>query len=176
MTSKEPIMIASVLARLWMALLIMLSLGFAAQSANPPQPSPQAIALAKELIFLKGGQQMFGPVVPGVIESTKDVFLPTNPNLSKPLGEVSAQLKSEYASKSDELMNEVAKVYATHFTEQELKEIVAFYKTALGKKLLNEDPIAIEAGFTRAKEWANDFSNQVMTKMRAEMKKKGYDL
>jgi hypothetical protein len=176
MTSKEPIMIASVLARLWMALLIVLSLGFAAQSANPPQPSPQAIALAKELIFLKGGQQMFGPVVPGVIESTKDVFLPTNPNLSKPLGEVSAQLKSEYAGKSDELMNEVAKVYATHFTEQELKEIVAFYKTALGKKLLNEDPIAIEAGFTRAKEWANDFSNQVMTKMRAEMKKKGYDL
>jgi hypothetical protein len=169
-------MIASVLARLWMALLIVLGLGFAAQSANPPQPSPQAIALAKELIFLKGGQQMFGPVVPGVIESTKDVFLPTNPNLSKPLGEVSAQLKSEYASKSDELMNEVAKVYATHFTEQELKEIVAFYKTALGKKLLNEDPIAIEAGFTRAKEWANDFSNQVMTKMRAEMKKKGYDL
>ena len=79
-------MIASVLARLWMALLIVLSLGFAAQSANPPQPSPQAIALAKELIFLKGGQQMFGPVVPGVIESTKDVFLPTNPNLSKPLG------------------------------------------------------------------------------------------
>jgi len=176
MTSKEPIMIASVLARLWTALLIVLSLGFAAQSANTPQPSPQAIALAKELIFLKGGQQMFGPVVPGVIESTKDVFLPTNPNLSKPLGEVSAQLKSEYASKSDELMNEVAKVYATHFTEQELKEIVAFYKTALGKKLLNEDPIAIEAGFTRAKEWANDFSNQVMTKMRAEMKKKGYDL
>jgi hypothetical protein len=176
MTSKEPIMIASVLARLWMALLIVLSLGFAAQSANPPQPSPQAIALAKELIFLKGGQQMFGPVVPGVIESTKDVFLPTNPNLSKPLAEVSAQLKSEYASKSDELMNEVAKVYATHFTEQELKEIVAFYKTALGKKLLNEDPIAIEAGFTRAKEWANDFSNQVINKMRAEMKKKGYDL
>jgi uncharacterized protein len=169
-------MIASVLARLWMALLIVLSFGFAAQSANPPQPSPQAIALAKELILLKGGQQMFGPVVPGVIESTKDVFLPTNPNLSKPLGEVSAQLKSEYASKSDELMNEVAKVYATHFTEQELKEIVAFYKTALGKKLLTEDPIAIEAGFTRAKEWANDFSNQVMTKMRAEMKKKGHDL
>jgi uncharacterized protein len=167
-------MIASVLARLWMALLVVLSLACAAQSANPP--SPQAVALAKELILLKGGQQMFGAVVPGVIESTKDVFLPTNPNLSKPLGDVSAQLKSEFASKSDELMNEVAKVYATHFTEQELKEAVAFYKTALGKKLLAEEPVAIEAGFTRAKEWANDFSGQVMTRMRAEMKKKGYDL
>jgi uncharacterized protein len=167
-------MTVSVLARLWVALLLVLSLGVAAQSANPP--SPQAIALAKELIVLKGGHQMFDAVVPGVIEQTKDVFLPTNPNLNKELVEVTGKLKLEYANKSDELFNEVAKVYATHFTEQELKEIVAFYKTPLGKKMLAEDPVAIQEGLVRAKDWANDFSNQVLGKMRAEMKKKGHDL
>jgi hypothetical protein len=167
-------MTVSVLARLWVALLLVLSLGVAAQSANPP--SPQAIALAKELIVLKGGHQMFDAVVPGVIEQAKDVFLPTNPNLNKELVEVTGKLKLEYANKSDELFNEVAKVYATHFTEQELKEIVAFYKTPLGKKMLAEDPVAIQEGLARAKDWANDFSNQVLGKMRAEMKKKGHDL
>ena len=167
-------MTVSVLARLWVALLLVLSLGVAAQSANPP--SPQAIALAKELIILKGGHQMFDAVVPGVIEQAKDVFLPTNPNLNKELVEVTGKLKLEYANKPDELLNEVAKVYAMHFTEQELKEIVAFYKTPLGKKMLAEDPVAIQEGLTRAKDWANDFSNVVLGKMRAEMKKKGHDL
>jgi hypothetical protein len=167
-------MTVSVLARLWVALLLMLSLGVAAQSANPP--SPQAIALAKELIVLKGGHQMFDAVVPGVIDQAKDVFLPTNPNLNKELVEVTGKLKLEYANKPDELLNEVAKVYAMHFTEQELKEIVAFYKTPLGKKMLAEDPIAIQEGLARAKDWANDFSSQVLGKMRAEMKKKGHDL
>jgi hypothetical protein len=167
-------MTVSVLARLWVALLLVLSLGVAAQSANPP--SPQAIALAKELIVLKGGHQMFDQVVPGVIEQAKDVFLPTNPNLNKELIEVTGKLKLEYANKSDELFNEVAKVYAMHFTEQELKEIVAFYKTPLGKKMLAEDPVAIQEGLARAKDWANDFSGQVLGKMRAEMKKKGHDL
>jgi len=167
-------MTVSVLARLWVALLLVLSLGVAAQSANPP--SPQAIALAKELIVLKGGHQMFDAVVPGVIEQAKDVFLPTNPNLNKELVEVTGKLKLEYANKPDELLNEVAKVYAMHFTEQELKEIVAFYKTPLGKKMLAEDPVAIQEGLTRAKDWANDFSNVVLGKMRAEMKKKGHDL
>jgi uncharacterized protein len=167
-------MTVSVLARLWVALLLVLSLGVAAQSANPP--SPQAIALAKELIVLKGGHQMFDAVVPGVIDQAKDVFLPTNPNLNKELVEVTGKLKLEYANKSDELFNEVAKVYATHFTEQELKEIVAFYKTPLGKKMLTEDPVAIQEGLARAKDWANDFSTQVLGKMRAEMKKKGHDL
>ena len=167
-------MTVSVLARLWVALLLVLSLGVAAQSANPP--SPQAIALAKELIVLKVGHQMFDAVVPGVIEQAKDVFLPTNPNLNKELIEVTGKLKLEYANKSDELFNEVAKVYAMHFTEQELKEIVAFYKTPLGKKMLAEDPVAIQEGLARAKDWANDFSGQVLGKMRAEMKKKGHDL
>lgn len=167
-------MIVSVLARLWVALLLVLGLGVAAQSANPP--SPQAIALAKELIVLKGAHQMFDAVVPGVIEQAKDVFLPTNPNLNKELVEVTGKLKLEYANKPDELFNEVAKVYASHFTEQELKEIVAFYKTPLGKKMLAEDPVAIQEGLARAKDWANDFSNQVLGKMRAEMKKKGHDL
>jgi uncharacterized protein len=172
-------MIATVLARPLVALLVMLGLGLSLASGQPakgPQPSPQAVALAKELIVLKGGNQMFGAVVPGVVESAKDLFLPTNPNLSKDLTEVSGKLKQEYTGKSDELMNEVAKAYARHFTEQELKEAVAFYKTPLGKKLLAEEPVAIEAGFTRAKEWANDFSTQVVARVRAEMKKKGHDL
>jgi hypothetical protein len=83
---------------------------------------------------------------------------------------------TEYNGKTDELLNEVAKAYATRFSEQELKEIVAFYKTALGKKMLTEEPLALEDGFGRAKDWAGAFSQQVVTRMRAEMKKKGYDL
>jgi uncharacterized protein len=172
-------MIATVLARPFAALLVVLSLGLSAASGQPAkspqpsgQPSPQAVALAKELIVLKGGNQMFGSVVPGVVDSAKDLFLPTNPNLSKDLTEVTVKLKQEYTSKS----NEVAKAYAKHFTEQELKDAVAFYKTPLGKKLLAEEPVAIESGLTRAREWSGEFSNQVVARVRAEMKKKGHDL
>ena len=45
--------------------------------------------------------------------------------------------------------------------EQELKELLAFYKTALGKKLLVEEPIAIDDGIRRAREWADAFSDQI---------------
>jgi hypothetical protein len=178
MTPEEPIMIARFVARFALALLIAGGFGLAAQRADAQgaQPSPNSIALAKELIILKGGHKMFDAIVPGTVESAKNLFLPTNPNLNKPLTEVSTQLKTEYAGKTDELLNEVAKSYATRFPEQELKEIVAFYKTALGKKMLTEEPAAIEDGFGRAKDWAGTFSQTVVSRMRAEMKKKGYDL
>jgi len=171
-------MIALNLSRFAFVLLLMLGASFAADraQAQAAQPSANSIALAKELVVLKGGHQMFGAIVPGVIESAKNVFLPTNPNLNKELTEVAAKLRQEYSGKTDELLNEVGKSYAQRFSDQELKEIIAFYKTALGKKMLIQEPAAIEAGFARAKVWANDFSGQVIERMRAEMKKKGHDL
>ena len=61
-------------------------------------------------------------------------------------------------------------------TEQELRELLAFYKTNLGRKVLSDESSAVEDGFKRAQEWTSEFSDQVLTKMRVEMRKKGHDL
>jgi hypothetical protein len=139
-------------------------------------PSPGALAAAKELMTLKGAGAMFDPLIPGVIESAKNQFLPTNPNLADPLTEVANQLHKEYEPKRAELVDLVAKIYAQHFTEQELKDIVAFYKTPVGKKMLTQEPIAINQSLGAAQEWANQFSDAVLQRFRAEMAKKGYKL
>ena len=114
--------------------------------------------------------------IPGVIESTKNSFLPTNPNLSRELNEVAAQLRKEYEAKKAELVYEVAIVYAKHFTEQELKELVAFYKSPLGQKMLKEEPVALDESFKRAQDWSIEFSDAVMGRFRTEMKKQGHQL
>src|SRR5262245_52147853 len=70
------------LVRLAAAVLACQLIGGAALAQ---QPTPAALAAAKELIALKGGNQMFDPVVTGVIEQTKAALLQTNPQLSKEL-------------------------------------------------------------------------------------------
>jgi hypothetical protein len=139
-------------------------------------PSPAAFAAAKELVALKGGAAMFDPLIPGVVESVKNNFIPTNPNLVGPLNEVAAALRKEYDPKRAEILDMVAKTYAEHFTEQELKEIVAFYKTPTGKKMLAQEPVAIDQSLKAAQDWANQFSDVVLQRFRTEMQKKGYKL
>jgi hypothetical protein len=141
-----------------------------------PNPSPASIALARELLELKGGRQMFDGMIMGTIESAKNAFIPNNPMLTKPLNEVATQLRTEYEPKKSEVFNEVARAYARYFTEQDMKELVAFYKTTLGKKVLAHESAAVEDGFKRAQDWSNQFSDQVLAKFRAEMKKRGHDL
>jgi hypothetical protein len=153
-----------------------LALSGAANAQAPAVPTAAAIATAKELVSLKGGASMFDPLVPGVIESAKNSLVPTNPQLQQQLNEVAMQLRKEYDPKRAEILNEVAKVYAQRFTEVELKEIVAFYRTPIGKKMLTEEPLALDQSLKMAQAWATRFSDEVLERFRAEMKKKGYNL
>ena len=70
----------------------------------------------------------------------------------------------------------MALLYATHFTEPELKAILVFYQSPVGKKLLVEQPTVVDASMRFAQDWANKLSDQVIAKMREELKKRGHNL
>ena len=139
-------------------------------------PSASAVATARELVETKGGAAMFDPVIVSVVEQTKAALLQTNPQLSKDLNDVAAQLRTEFTPKRDELMAQAAKLYADRFSEQELKEMLTFYKSALGKKMVNVEPQVLDETFNYVQQWGARVSEDVMNRFRAEMKKKGHNL
>jgi hypothetical protein len=169
-------MIAKFFARLALAAILVSAASAALSPASAQEPSANAVAMAREIIVLKGGNVLFERVVPGVIENTKNSFIPTNPQLGKPLNEVAEILHKEFDPKRAEIVTEVARIFAQRFTEQELKDIVTFYRSPAGKKLAVEEPNTIELSMKRTQGWADDLSTKVMSRFRAEMKKKGHDL
>jgi hypothetical protein len=144
--------------------------------AHAQQPSTAAVANAREIITLKGAAGVYEVIVPGVVEQVKNLFLQRNPNLAKDLSEVAAKLRQDYAPRRSEVLEEVAKLYASRFTEQELRDAVAFYKTPLGKKLIEEEPKVLDQSMQVAQNWGDRLSEQVIAGMRNEMKKRGHDL
>lgn len=162
----------------WPARVLALAFVLAASfgSAHAQQPSATALTTAKELITVKGAAAIFNPLVPGVIEQAKSILLQTNPMLSKPLNEVAAKLRADYAPRGVEVINETAKLYASRFTEQELKDALEFYKSPLGRKLLAEEPKILDESMRNAQTWANKLSEEIIGKIRAEMKKRGHEI
>ena len=144
--------------------------------ADAQQPSANAIALAKEIIVAKGAATMYDPVVANLIERTKGALLQTNIMLSRELNDVAAKLRTELAPRSAELVNDAARLYAARFTEQELRNTLAFYKSPLGQKVIAEEPAILNQSMSNVETWAGKFAEEVMIKFRAEMKKKGHDL
>lgn len=140
------------------------------------QPTAAAIALAKELIVLKGGAPLYESVIPGVIEQAKVLYMQGNPMLQKDLEATAAVLRTEFEPKKAELLNEVARLYANRFSEQELKDVLVFYKSPVGKKMISTEPLVIDQSMTLAQNFGNKFSEEVMAKFRSEMKKRGHEM
>jgi hypothetical protein len=145
-----------------------------AQQAAPP--SAAAIAAAREILAMKKASQMYTLAVPNIVARTKDVLLQNNLNYQKDLNEVAVIVAQSLAGREKEIGDGMAKVYATEFTEQELKDLVTFYKTPLGQKLLSTEPKAIEESMTFMNQWAQGFAEVVNAQFRAEMRKRGKEI
>ena len=160
------------------ARLVLLAVTFSALAtpAYPQQPSAAAMSTAKELIAITGANALFNPLIAGVVEQAKVLFLQQDPSLGKDLNEVATKLRTDLQPRYSELTDEVARLYATNFSAQDLSEILAFYKTPAGKKLLLEQPKVVDASMKFAQEWANKLSDQVIASMRDELKKRGHAL
>jgi hypothetical protein len=167
MNAKSLVRLAPVAMIAWMALS-------APALAQPP--SAGAVAAARELVELKGAGQMFDPIIVNIVEQTKGALLQTNPQLNKDLTEVSNVLRGEFLARNKELLAEAAKFYAQRFTEAELKELVAFYKTPIGRKMVTQEPQALDDTFKFVEQWSTRVGEDVMNRYRAEMKKKGHNL
>jgi uncharacterized protein len=136
----------------------------------------QNVALAKQLLELTNGATVLTPLIPGVVEQARLFYLQQNPMLGKDLNEITAKLRTDLQPRFSELIDEIAKMYAEAFTEQEMKDIVAFYRTPVGKKLLEQQPKLVDSSMNFAGNWANKLSEEVTGKIREELIKRGHKM
>jgi uncharacterized protein len=150
------------------------------QQQQPPQTlkpvSPAAMAAAKEILAMKNASAMYASAVPNIVEQTKNALLQSNLNYQKDLNEVAVIVAQNLAGREKEIGEGMAKIYGNEFTEQELKDLVTFYKSPLGQKLLATEPRAIQFSMAYMNQWAQLFSEVVNGQFRAEMRKRGKEI
>jgi hypothetical protein len=155
------------------ALLIALSAATTAvaqttQSANFP--------LARDVVVASGATRAFEGVIPSILQQSLSVFLQQNPDLGKDLSETIKGMAPDFEKRVSEIVDIVASVYATRFSEAELKDILNFYRSASGKKLVAQLPSVLEESFVKTQEWSAKISEQIVVRLRNDMKKRGHTI
>ena len=165
--------------RLAAALVLAAGFGLAvvpAQAQQAKPPSAAAIGYAKEILTMKNASAMYANAVPNLVQQTKDTLMQSNLNYQKDLNEVAIIVAQKLAGREKEIGEGMATVYANEFTEQELKDLVTFYKSPLGQKLLASEPRAIQFSMSYMNQWARQFAETVNGEFRAEMRKRGKEI
>lgn len=69
------------------------------------------------------------------------------------------------------LIDMFVEIYYKYFTEEDFKEIIAFYQTPIGKKLLQNNPAIIKDAMSIGKKWGEEVAEQVLDNLKKELKK-----
>ena len=71
--------------------------------------------------------------------------------------------------RTSELEDMMVPVYGRHFTTQELRELLVFYDTPLGKRLLEAQPALVQEGALAGQEWGRRIGAAVAEQLAKEM-------
>jgi hypothetical protein len=139
-------------------------------------PSPSHLAAARALVVACGMSRSFSIVIPQFMDQIGTSLTQTRPELIRDLNAVLTQLKPEFDRQADEMVDIAAQIFVKLMSEQDLKAAVAFFESPAGKKYVETQPAFVTEVVTAMQGWQGKISTDMMTRVRAEMKKKGHEI
>ncbi|MFD2600553.1 DUF2059 domain-containing protein [Flavobacterium suzhouense] len=79
--------------------------------------------------------------------------------------EKQADFKKDLNASLDDLMNKMADIYMTEFTHEDIKAVIKFYESPVGKKLTDKSAVLYETGNAVGQEWGMGLQTMLMKYM-----------
>jgi len=138
--------------------------------------APSHLQAAREVIMESGIVRSFDAFIPQFVEQARETMGSTRPELIKDLDDIAKTLPPKLGDFRNEIVEIGARVYANRLSEQELREVSAFFKTPAGSKYVNLQPQILQELFGEMQGWTQRLGVRVVELFREELKKRGRDV
>ena len=170
-------MITSRLAGTVAAAVFAISLAFgAALPAQSQEISPEQLALARKYVDLSDKAQIYEATMVMTAQQTSKLLTQSNPEIAKQINEAIGKALEARRGKKDDLFNQIARIYAVSFSTEELQQIIAFYETPAGQKLLSESMSINQDVQVVMNIWTSNNGTEFVREVRAALKAAGYNV
>ena len=140
-----------------------------------PEITPNHLALAREVMLNSGISRSFDSIIPAFGEQIKKNAV-SRPELAKDLDEVLKNMQPEMELQKQRMIDIAARIYAKGMSEEDLKEVVTFFRSPAGKKYVETQPQLLDELVGAMQDWTQEVSEYMMVRVRAEMGKRGHQL
>lgn len=166
------------LRRLPQALFLAGAIALSGHTAIQAQQeiSPEHLSVARQYIDMTDGANVYEIALVEIGISVMRILIQQDPALAEPLPDVIQDVFDEYTENKGDLFNQFARIYAMRFTQEELQQIVDFYSSDLGRKLLAENATINQDMQTVLRVWENNAQNEFLSKVRTILREQGYNV
>jgi hypothetical protein len=96
------------------------------------------------------------------------------PSLKQAMPQVPEQVWKEFRSevREDDMIELTYEIWNKHFSHQEIRDLIRFYQSPTGLKIIRETPTIQEESLIAGQKWGNQIVNRILARLRD----KGYQL
>ena len=113
----------------------------------------------------------YDDLLPAVAEAVKSQLINIRPDLHSQISDTVDKVVLALVPRRADLDNDLARVWAKGFTEDELVTIATFYNSPAGKKFNQIGPQVISNSYQVAQSWATRVREELLQKARDELNK-----
>jgi hypothetical protein len=148
-------------SRTWLAISFVLLSAFAASAQTSEAQAKRAdiVHLLRMTGAAKGAAQVL------------DLMLPT---LKQSMPQVPETLWQEFRSevREDQMIELTYEIWDKHFTHQEVRDLIRFYESPTGQKIIRETPAIQRESVVAGQKWCT----QIVDRIAARLREKGYQV
>jgi hypothetical protein len=166
-------------------LLVAGSLAFAlaapASAQDTPAPDaaqvePDRLAAARDLLLATNTDAQFAAVIPMMFGQLKQSMPTSNPTMQQELDQVFDEVQRQFIERRNEVLDQIAILYAQRFSADEMRSLADFYRSPIGQKFIVAVPELTAEAMKMGSVWSRRIAMDAERKVRDEMKKRGFDL
>ena len=131
---------------------------------------PETMSIALELVRVSGISRTFDELLPNIADQAKNAFIRANPQMQLGIIELVDRTALTLVGRRKELDENLAKVWASGFTPDELQELVDFYTSDTGKKYATSYAQLLGVQMAAAQSWARSVSDELTEKVSNELR------
>ena len=144
--------------------------------AQSPAPSPEAMTAARELIVTMRAADNFKTMMPAIMSSLKPAIVQNRPQVERDYDALVPVLLEGMDARLNEMIDQVAALYARTFSTEELREVVAFYRGPTGQKFVQRMPLIMQESMLIGQRFGQSVATEIRDRMIEELRKRGHNI
>ena len=81
-----------------------------------------------------------------------------------------------FSARSGEIVGAVAAIYARNFTVDEMQQVISFYRTPVGQKLLDKLPAIFQESLAVGNKFGQAVATELRNRLIEELRKRGHNI
>jgi hypothetical protein len=160
--------------------VIALSLLCGGGTARSQDANPKTLAAARALVTTARLADNFKKIVPVMIQQLMQTLKPAivqgRPEVDRDYDAMVPQMVNGMLAKSDLFIEGIARIYAKHFTVDELGQLTAFFRSPAGAKYIEQVPAITQESMMMGQSVGQEIGKDLQDRMIEELRKRGHKI